>query len=134
MKRMIFCLLTAMLLLACGKGSGDNTPKGIVSQYAEAIIDGDYRSALDLVYFDGTEEEAQEMREKFVKLCEEVTEAGIKDHDKLVQYVLGEEKVNEEEGKATIETTLSYADGHSKTETIKLRKDEQGQWFIDEEE
>lgn len=134
MKKVIFCVLMTSLLLACGKGGGDNTPKGVVTQYAEAIIHGKYLDALNLVYFEGSEEEVQDLREKFANLCEEVAEAGMKDHDKLAKYEFGEEEVNEEEGKATIVTTLSYADGHSKTETIKLRKDEQGQWFIDEEE
>lgn len=134
MKRTILCILLTVVLLSCGNGRGDNTPKGIVTQYAEAIIHGKYLDALNLVYFEGTEEEAQDLREKFANLCEEVEKAGMKDSDRLVKYELGEEEVNEEEGKATIVTTLFYADGHSKTDTIKLRKDEQGQWFIDEEE
>ncbi len=134
MKKAIFCVLMTLLLLACGKGQGDNTPKGVVTQYAEAIIHGKYLEALNLVYFEGSEEEVQELREKFANLCEEVAETGMKDSDRLVSYEIGEVVVNEEEGKATVVTTLSYADGHSKTDKLKLRKDMQGQWFIDEEE
>ena len=46
MKKAIFCILMTLLLLACGKGQGDNTPKGVVTQYAEAIIHGKYLEAL----------------------------------------------------------------------------------------
>jgi hypothetical protein len=134
MKKAIFCVLMTLLFFACGKGQGDNTPKGVVTQYAEAIIHGKYLEALNLVYFEGSEDEVQELREKFANLCEEVAETGMKDSDRLVSYEIGEVEEDEEEGKATVVTTLSYADGHSKTDTLKLRKDEQGQWFIDEEE
>ena len=108
MKKAIFCILMTLLLLACGKGQGDNTPKGVVTQYAEAIIHGKYLEALNLVYFEGSEEEVQELREKFANLCEEVAETGMKDSDRLVSYEIGEVEVNEEEGKATVVTTLSF--------------------------
>ncbi len=130
--RTTFVMALAALLWACSGEADTNSPKHIVEQYAEAIIKGDYRGALDLVYFGGETEEAQQLHEAFTNLCEEMAKEGLKESDQLVRYQLGEEEIDEAKGKAIVQATLTYADGHSKEDEIHLLRNEQGLWLVDE--
>lgn len=128
-KLMIAALVCALacVMAACSS----NTPKAAAAKYTEAVIKGDYKSALELVYFKGTPDEAAKRREQYVSLCEEKAKNGIKDKDKLTSYKITDEQIDEENGTAVVTAELTYADGHSKTDNMKLRKAEDGQWMID---
>jgi len=132
MKKLL--LASLVLIIACvmtGCGALGNGPKATVEKYAAAIIQGDYRAALDLVYFKGTPEEAEKTREQFASLCEEKTKKGLKDSDTMTKCEILDEQVDKENGVATVTAKLTYADGHEKTDDIKLVKGDDGNWLID---
>ena len=120
--------IIACVMVACSSG---NSPKGTVEKYTEAIIKGDYRTALEQVAFKGTPEEVAQKRERYATLCEDKVKNGQKDKDKLVKYEITDEQIDEENGTATVTATLTYADDHTKEDTMKLIKDEDGKWLID---
>ena len=131
MKKLIFssivCVL-ACIMVACSSG---NSPKSTVEKYAEATIKGDYKTALDQVYFKGTPEEVAKIREQYVSLLNEKTKQGLKDNEKMTAFNIDNEQIDEENGTAVVTVTITYADGHSKTEDMKVKKDDNGQWMID---
>lgn len=102
-----------------------------MEKYAAAVIKGDYRTALEQVAFKGTPEEVTQMREQYASLLEEKTKEGLKDSDRLSSFTVDDEQIDEENGTATVTTTMTYADGHQKTDDVRLVKDESGAWLID---
>lgn len=131
MKKLIFSAIVCVLacvMVACSNG---NSPKAAVTRYAEATIKGDYKAALEQVYFKGTPEEVAKTREQYVSLLEEKTKEGMKDSDKPTAFNIDNEQIDEESGTAVVTVTMTYADGHTKTDDMKVRKDDNGQWMVD---
>ncbi|MBQ7572024.1 MAG: DUF4878 domain-containing protein [Bacteroidaceae bacterium] len=131
MKKLISAALVciaACLMAACSSGQ---SPKATVEKYATAVMKGDYRTALEQVAFKGTPEEVARTREQYASLCEEKTKEGMKDSDRLSAFTIDNEQVDDEGGTAIVTTTMTYADGHQKTDDVKLVKDDDGQWLID---
>ena len=131
MKKLIFSAIVCVLacvMVACSNG---NSPKAAVERYAGATIKGDYKTALDQVYFKGSPEEVAQIREQYVSLLEEKTKKELKDSEKMTAYNIDNVQTDEENGTAVVTVTTTYADGHTKTDDMKVKKDENGQWMID---
>lgn len=131
MKKLIFSAIVCVLacvMVACSSG---NSPKAAVTKYADATIKGDYKAALDQVYFKGTPEEVAKTREQYLSLLQEKTKEGVKDSDKMTSFTIDDEQIDEANGTAVVTITMTYADGHTKTDNIKTVKDDNGNWMVD---
>ena len=131
MKKLITAALVCIAVCLVSACSSGKSPKATVEKYAAAVIKGDYRTELEQVAFKGTPEEVTQMREQYASLLEEKTKEGLKDSDRLSSFTVDDEQIDEENGTATVTTTMTYADGHQKTDDVRLVKDESGAWLID---
>ncbi len=125
-----FVCMMAFVMAAC---SGGNTPKGVAEAYSQAVIKGDYKKAVDMIYFQGTPEDVQKKKDFYVDLIESKVKEGLPEDKTLTKFEVINEEIDEENGKATVTANATYADGSTKEEKTKLVKTEDGQWLVDGE-
>ena len=133
MKKLMISALVCVMAFVMAACSGGNTPKGVANDYAQAVIKGDYRKAVDMIYFKGTPEEVQKKKDFYVDMIESKVKDGLPEDKTLTKFEVISEEIDEENGKATVTANATYADGSTKEEKTKLIKNEDGQWFVDGE-
>ena len=139
-------VMALAMLVACG---GGNTPSSVVEKSMKCLQDKDYEGYVDLLYIDVKEGEDPEVQRNAVKEGEDpevqrnavasmiaskadqtlAKKQGIKSYE-----ILSEEVTPAEENKpetAVVKVKIEYGDSSTKEETVKLKKDNAGDWKID---
>lgn len=126
-------VMALAMLVACGGGS---TPSSVVEKSMKCLQDKDYEGYVDLLYIDVKEGEDPEVQRNAVasmiasKADQTLAKKqGIKSYD-----ILSEEVTPAEENKpetAVVKVKIEYGDASTKEETVKLKKDDAGDWKID---
>lgn len=126
-------VMALAMLVACGGGS---TPSSVVEKSMKCLQDKDYEGYVDLLYIDVKEGEDPEVQRNAVasmiasKADQTLAKKqGIKSYD-----ILSEEVIPAEENKpetAVVKVKIEYGDSSTKEETVKLKKDNAGDWKID---
>jgi len=133
MKKILTALCVCALAIMLGACGSKNTPSATAEKYADYVIKGDYKSALDLTQFSGTEEQVEKQKEFYLQMLENKVKEGLPDDKKMTKFEVISEEIDEENGKATVTANVTYADGNTKEEKTKLVKTEDGKWMIDGE-
>ena len=74
-------------------------------------------------------EELKKSREQMAVLLESKISSEVDKKGGIDSYEIGEETIDEDEAK--VKATIKYGDGSEKESTIKLKKNEDGDWKID---
>jgi hypothetical protein len=114
------------VLTLCSCGSS-NTPEAVATKAIKCIIDKNYDGYVDLMYF--KKEKSNDDMKQIVALVKDKMDKemekkqGIKDFKVETATIDGD--------KATVPYSLTYGNGETKDDTMKLIKTEKGEWMID---
>ncbi len=133
MKKILFvavmCLF-AVMFSGCG---GAKTPKDVAEKSIKCLKNKDYKGYVELVSLKDeakmSSEELKKSREQMAVLLESKISSEVDKKGGIDSYVIGEETIDEDEAK--VKATIKYGDGSEKESTIKLKKNEDGDWKID---
>lgn len=133
MKKILFvavmCLF-AVMFSGCG---GAKTPKDVAEKSIKCLKNKDYKGYVELVSLKDeakmSSEELKKSREQMAVLLESKISSEVDKKGGIDSYVIGEETIDEDEAK--VKATIKYGDGSEKESTVKLKKNEDGDWKID---
>lgn len=133
MKKILFvavmCLF-AVMFSGCG---GAKTPKDVAKKSIKCLKNKDYKGYVELVSLKDeakmSSEELKKSREQMAVLLESKISSEVDKKGGIDSYEIGEETIDEDEAK--VKATIKYGDGSEKESTIKLKKNEDGDWKID---
>lgn len=133
MKKILFvavmCLF-AVMFSGCG---GAKTPKDVAEKSIKCLKNKDYKGYVELVSLKDeakmSSEELKKSQEQMAVLLESKISSEVDKKGGIDSYVIGEETIDEDEAK--VKATIKYGDGSEKESTIKLKKNEDGDWKID---
>lgn len=133
MKKILFvavmCLF-AVMFTGCG---GAKTPKDVAEKSIKCLKNKDYKGYVELVSLKDeakmSSEELKKSREQMAVLLESKISSEVDKKGGIDSYEIGEETIDEDEAK--VKATIKYGDGSEKESTIKLKKNEDGDWKID---
>ena len=133
MKKILFvavmCLF-AVMFSGCG---GAKTPKDVAEKSIKCLKNKDYKGYVELVSLKDeakmSSEELKKSREQMAVLLESKISSEVDKKGGIDSYEIGEETIDEDEAK--VKAMIKYGDGSEKESTIKLKKNEDGDWKID---
>ena len=133
MKKILFvavmCLF-AVMFSGCG---GAKTPKDVAEKSIKCLKNKDYKGYVELVSLKDeakmSSEELKKSREQMAVLLESTISSEVDKKGGIDSYEIGEETIDEDEAK--VKATIKYGDGSEKESTVKLKKNEDGDWKID---
>ena len=133
MKKILFvavmCLF-AVMFSGCG---GAKTPKDVAEKSIKCLKNKDYKGYVEFVSLKDeakmSSEELKKSREQMAVLLESKISSEVDKKGGIDSYEIGEETIDEDEAK--VKATIKYGDGSEKESTIKLKKNEDGDWKID---
>lgn len=120
--------IVAVLMCACG---GSNTPSGVAEKAVKCLQNEDYEGYVDLVYVQ--EKEGKDMKQEKAQLVALMTakfSETLKKRGGLKSYEVLSEEISEDGNTAKVKMRIEYGD-KTDEDTIKLRKDDKGNWKID---
>lgn len=126
-------VMALAMLVACGGGS---TPSSVVEKSMKCLQDKDYEGYVDLLYIDVKEGEDPEVQRNAVAsmIASKADQTLAKKQGIKGYEILSEEVTPAEENKpetAVVKVKIEYGDASTKEETVKLKKDNAGDWKID---
>ena len=126
-------VMALAMLVACG---GGNTPSSVVEKSMKCLQDKDYEGYVDLLYIDVKEGEDPEVQRNAVAsmIASKADQTLAKKQGIKSYEILSEEVTPAEENKpetAVVTVKIEYGDASTKEETVKLKKDDAGDWKID---
>ena len=132
MKKILFvavmCLF-AVMFSGCG---GAKTPKDVAEKSIKCLKNKDYKGYVELGSLKDeakmSSEELKKSREQMAVLLESKISSEVDKKGGIDSYEIGEETIDEDEAK--VKATIKYGDGSEKESTIKLKKNEDGDWKI----
>ena len=130
MKKLFSTLAVALVALiaftACG--GHENSPQGVAKAAMEALQSGDAEAYFDLM--EGAEESKN--REQTVALIKEKAFKSIEAKDGIKSYEIiePEEPIAADADKATIKVNVFYGNGQEEGKTLRLKKDDNGNWKL----
>ena len=125
----VMCLF-AVMFSGCG---GAKTPKDVAEKSIKCLKNKDYKGYVELVSLKDeakmSSEELKKSREQMAVLLESKISSEVDKKGGIDSYEIGEETIDDDEAK--VKATIKYGDGSEKESTIKLKKNEDGDWKID---
>lgn len=126
-------VMALAMLVACGGGS---SPSSVVEKSMKCLQDKDYEGYVDLLYIDVKEGEDPEVQRNAVAsmIASKADQTLAKKQGIKSYEILSEEVTPAEENKpetAVVKVKIEYGDASTKEETVKLKKDNAGDWKID---
>lgn len=116
--------LFVMALCACGSA---NTPEGVTEKALKCMISKDYQGYVDLMHFQ--KEKSSEDMQQIVALVKDKMDKEIDKKEGIKDYKIGTPEITDD--KAVVPYTLTYGNGETKEDKMKLVKTEDGKWMID---
>ena len=128
MKKVLSLAAVCLFVLAlCSCGSTSNTPEGVTTKAIKCIVDKDYDGYVDLMYFN--KEKSNEDMKQIVALVKDKMDKEMDQKKGVKDYKVGKPSI--EDNKAVVPYTLTYGNGETKEDNMKLIKTEDGKWMID---
>lgn len=126
---LVFSLFVVALLAACG---GANTPSDVAKDAIKKLQKGDYEGYVDLLYVKpGDEEQVEKQKDMLVSMLKEKGEQSLGAKEGIAAYEVVSETLSESGERAKVVMKIEFGNGDSQEETMKLRKDEDGDWKLD---
>ena len=125
-KVLCFAAVCLFVLALCSCGSA-NTPEGVATKAIKCIIDKNYDGYVDLMYF--KKEKSNDDMKQIVALVKDKMDKEMDQKQGIKDFKV--ETATVEDNKATVPYTLTYGNGETKEDTMKLIKTEKGDWMID---
>ena len=114
---------------ACG---GGNTPTKVAEQAVKCMQDKDYEGFVDLMYVENEEGRDIEGEKKMVAgMLQAKAESSLNEKQGIQSYEVTSEEISEDGETAKVGMKVVYANGEEDDETMKLRKDADGNWKLD---
>lgn len=120
----------AMAALALALWSCSNSPSGVAKKAMGCMQDKDYKGYLELVDMGG-KELTDEQKDEYASLLDNKASAELDKKDGIKSYEVTDETIAEDGKTATVKVTTVYGDGTEKTQDMKLKKNDDGDWKID---
>ena len=132
MKKMCVAAAMAAMLMFSACGGGGNTPTKVAEQAAKCMQDKDYEGFVDLMYVENEEGKDLESEKKMVAgMLQAKAESSLNEKQGIQSYEVTSEEISEDGETAKVGMKLVYANGEEDDETMKLRKDADGNWKLD---
>lgn len=129
MKKLLSFAAVALFVLALCSCGGAQTPEEVATEAIKCIIDKDYKGYVDLMNF--KEAKTDEQKQQLAALVQDKMNKEIEKKEGIKDFKVETAEINEEEGKAVVPYTLTYGNGDTKDDKMKLIKTEDGAWMID---
>ena len=130
MKKTFFSLFAvmAMTLMMFSCSGGGNTPTKVVEKSIKYIQEKNYEAYVDLIEF--KEGSSQEDKEQFVAFLGGKVDMTLEKKQGLASYEIISEEISEDGASAVVVANITYGDGSSKEDKMKLIKNAEGEWKI----
>ena len=133
MKKILFVAVMCLFAVMFSDCGGAKTPKDVAEKSIKCLKNKDYKGYVELVSLKDeakmSSEELKKSREQMAVLLESKISSEVDKKGGIDSYEIGEETIDEDEAK--VKATIKYGDGSEKESTIKLKKNEDGDWKID---
>lgn len=126
MKKMLLFVTAALFMLTLCSCS-ESTPEDVTEKAIKCIIDKDYKGYVDMMYF--KKEYTDEQKQQLVALVQDKMDKEVEKKEGIKDFSVGTPDVKDNE--ASVPYTLTYGNGDTKDDRMKLVKNEDGKWMID---
>ncbi len=128
--------LAAMLCLALFVSScSSNTPTAVAEKSIECIKDQKFDEYVELIYVKPSEKEDagkyKKEKEQFAAMLQEKYAKTLEKNGGIKSYKIISEEIAEDGETAVVMVKITNGNGSEEDDTIKLRKDDEGNWKID---
>lgn len=133
MKKLMSFVLAVFAIIALAACSS-NSPKSVAKKAMKSIVDKDYKTYVDLIYFDNAKkspEDVEKAKEQLREMLQGKLEKSIKEKGAIKSYKVVNEEISEEGDKAVVTFEVSYEDGKTDSTAVQLVKDKDGKWWLD---
>ena len=125
MKKFLLALIAIFVLAGCGSDS-----KGVAEDFVRALYEGDSKTLVDIVYIPDKERSREGATEMINGKLMQMAGAGKEEASKRggLKSISGELQ-NSDEKSALVKVAVSFKNGTSRTEGVKLVKKD-GKWKV----
>jgi len=127
MKKVLTLATVCLFMLALCSCGSSNTPEEVTTKAIKCLIDKDYDGYVDMMYF--KKEKSNEDMKQIVALVKDKMDKELEQKQGIKDYKVGTPTI--EDNKAVVPYTLTYGNGDTKEDNMKLVKTDSGKWMID---
>lgn len=127
MKKVLTLATVCLFVLALCSCGSSNTPEEVTTKAIKCLIDKDYDGYVDMMYF--KKEKSNEDMKQIVALVKDKMDKELEQKQGIKEYKVGTPTI--EDDKAVVPYTLTYGNGETKEDNMKLVKTNDGKWMID---
>ena len=127
MKKVLTLATVCLFVLALCSCGSSNTPEEVTTKAIKCLIDKDYDDYVDMMYF--KKEKSNEDMKQIVALVKDKMDKELEQKQGIKEYKVGTPTI--EDNKAVVPYTLTYGNGDTKEDNMKLVKTDDGKWMID---
>ena len=127
MKKVLTLATVCLFVLALCSCGSSNTPEEVTTKAIKCLIDKDYDGYVDMMYF--KKEKSNEDMKQIVALVKDKMDKELEQKQGIKEYKVGTPTI--EDKKAVVPYTLTYGNGDTKEDNMKLVKTNDGKWMID---
>lgn len=127
MKKVLTLATVCLFMLALCSCGSSNTPEEVTTKAIKCLIDKDYDGYVDMMYF--KKEKSNEDMKQIVALVKDKMDKELEQKQGIKEYKVGTPTI--EDNKAVVPYTLTYGNGDTKEDNMKLVKTNDGKWMID---
>lgn len=124
-----FCV--ALMFTACSS----NTPSDIAGKSIEYLKEQKFDKYVDLIYVSDAQkanvEKLQNEKEAYAELLEEKYTKSMEKNGGITGYSIVSEEIADDGESAIVMMDVTYGNGDTRTQNVKLRKDSDDNWKID---
>lgn len=133
MKKLLSMMAVALFaFVLCG--CTEKAPKDVACDAMTCMKNKDYEGYVKLMYFKNQEDaskaaEVEKSREQLVSLVKDKMDKELESKQGIKDFEVADEKI--EDDKATVKMKVTYGNGETKDNDMKLVKDKDGKWWLD---
>lgn len=126
MKKIIGMLAAMLVCFVCFTSCGghENSPEGVAIASMKAMKSYDAKDYVKLMDVD------ESNRANYEQMIESKAFASLKAKDGIDSYEVKEVKEAEDGNSARVKMSVKYGNGEESTQTIRLKKNDEGTWVI----
>ena len=127
MKKLLSFAAVCLFVLTLFSCSSETTPEDVTTKAINCIIDKDYEGYINMMLFQ--KEKSDEDKAQLAALVREKMDKEMEKKQGITDYEIGTATI--QENSAIVPYKLTYGDGEIKEDSMKLIKNEKGEWMID---